>query len=307
MDKVKILKKTNITKSEVNAEIEIPRSFINDTINEVIKEFSKYANINGFRKGNAPQKLIFEKYKDKILNDAYNQLKEDIANEISKNGKDIIRIEFNKGFKNLLESKNNIVLNITMYIKPKINSIDLKKIKITKEKAEKEFSKQKEAYNNEERIEIEKNKDQHINNIYDNLILEEIMNTIKLNKEDIPLFIIDDYVDYSLLKIEEFAKNMHMDMDTYFKQIGKSKEKIVKELEKDAIDQFKFDLFISDYATKNKFDVTKEDVDNKLKTIDPKQIPQINTDSMINDIIYDKAINNILETIKTNAINTNSN
>ena len=54
MDKVKILKKTNITKSEVNAEIEIPRSFINDTINEVIKEFSKYANINGFRKGNAP-------------------------------------------------------------------------------------------------------------------------------------------------------------------------------------------------------------------------------------------------------------
>ena len=307
MDKVKILKKTNVGKSEINAEIEIPISFINDTINEVIKEFSKYANINGFRKGNAPQKLIFEKYKDKILNDAYNQLQEDIINEISKNGKDIIRIEFNKGFKDLLESKDNIVLNITMYIKPKINSIDLKKINPKKEKAEEEFIKQKEKYNKAEKIEVEKNKDQYINNIYDNLILEEIINTIKLNKEDIPSFIIDNYINYSLSKIEEFTKNINIDMDTYFKQIGKNREEIIKQLEKEAIDQFKFDLFISDYATKNKFDVTKEDVDNKLKTIDPKQIPQINTDSMINDIIYDKAINNILETIKTNAINTNSN
>ncbi|MCL4392906.1 hypothetical protein M1145_02095 [Patescibacteria group bacterium] len=307
MDKLSITNKTKKEKFEINSNVKINASFISKIMDDTIKEYKKYANINGFRKGNAPDKLIFEKYKDKIINDAYNQIKEDISEEIYKKEKSALRIIINKEFKDLLESREDINIDVTIYLKPEINKIDLKKINIPIKKAEDEFIKQKEKYNKEEKIQIEENKTQYINNIYDNLIMDQLKEKIKLDKSDIPLFIIDSYVNYSLDKISEFTKSINMDIGEYFKQIGKSREDIIEQLEKEAIDQFKFDLFIEKYALENKIEVTKEDIDHKMSTIDPKQISQINTNAIINDIIYSKSIDNIISSIKSNAANTNSN
>lgn len=302
-----IKNKNNIKKSEIKSDIKISSSFISDIINDTTQEYKKYANINGFRKGNAPDKLIFKKYKDKILSDTYKQLKEDIETEIYKEEKSTIKVIFNNEFKDLIDKNTDIITNITMYIKPKIKTVNIKKINISKKKIEDEFRKQRDNYSKEEKVQIDKNKDKFIEQIYNNIILENINNEINLNRDDVPSFIIDNAINYSLDKIDEFTKSINIDTDTYFKQINKSREEVIKQIEEDAIDQFKFDLFIEDYVTNNKIEVTKEDIDNKLKDIDPKTLPQINTNSIINDIIYDKAINNIIENVKANAINTNSN
>ena len=289
-------------KSSITFTVKISKRLINKTIDEVTNDYIKNTEIKGFRKGNAPQKLVFQKYNDVIFKDSYDRINHLINDYIVDQIKDLMSISLNKEFIEDIREDQDIELNFSGYTKPKINEIDLKNIKIPRKTAEEEYEKTTEKYKNpktdEEKTAYDnfiKNKDVSIDNILDNMIIEAIIDAVLLKREDIPEYIITNHVTSSIDRTKQFTESQGININEYFKNIGTTYEKVVSGLEQDIIKQLKLDLFIQDFAETNSITVTKEDIEERLSSFTPDQIDQIKNDQsgleeIFNTILYNKVM-----------------
>ncbi|MHB8362625.1 MAG: trigger factor [Patescibacteria group bacterium] len=289
-------------KSSITFTVKISKELIKKTVDEITNSYIKNTEIKGFRKGNAPTKLVFQKYNDIIFKDSYDRINHLINDYIVDQIKDLMSISLNKEFIEEIRKDQDIELNFSGYTKPKINKVNLKNIKIPRKTAEEEYEKTVETYKNpktdEEKTAYDnfiKNKDISIDNILDNMIIEAIIDAILLKREDIPEYIITNYVTSSIDRTKQFTESRGTDINKYFKDIGTTYEKVVNGLEQDIIKQLKLDLFIQDFAETNSITVTKEDIEERLSSFTPDQIDQIKNDQsgleeIFNTILYNKVM-----------------
>ncbi len=297
-------------KSHITFTVRIAKELVKETIDKVTNGYIKNTEIKGFRKGNAPQKLVFQKYHDAIVKDSYDEINHLINDYIVDQIKDLMSISLNKEFIEEMTKDLDIELNFSGYTKPKINKVNLKNIKIPRKTAEEEYDRTSEKYKNpktdEEKAAYENfisNKDISIENILDNMIIEAIIDAVILEKEDIPEYIITNYVTSSIEKTKQFTDSMGIDINEYFKNIGTTHEKVVNGLEEDIIKQLKLDLFIQDFASTNSITVTKEDIEERLSSLTPEQVKQIkdekaDLEEIFNTILYNKVMTASVNIIK---------
>ncbi len=307
---IEILNINKGEKSSIAFTTKIPKELIKKTIDDVTNNYIRNTEIKGFRKGNAPQKLVFQKYNEVIFKDAYDEINHIINDFIVSQIKDLMSISINQNFIDEMREDRDIELNFSGYIKPKINKVNLNNINIPRETAEEEYNKTSEKYKNpktdEEKSAYENfinNKDISIDNILDNMIIEAIIDAVILKKEDIPEYIITNYVTSSIDRTRQFVESQGISMDEYFKNIGTTHEKVVASLEQDIIRQLKLDLFIQDFAATNSITVTKEDIEERLSSLTSEQINQIKDsrselEEIFNTILYNKVMTASVNIVK---------
>jgi len=74
------ISETKATRRDLD--ISIPRSRFEKFFGEKVKKYSKELRLNGFRKGNVPQRLIAERFKEPITNEALEALVNEVIKEV---------------------------------------------------------------------------------------------------------------------------------------------------------------------------------------------------------------------------------
>jgi FKBP-type peptidyl-prolyl cis-trans isomerase (trigger factor) len=300
---IKITEKKQDSKSKIILELKIDKNFVNDTIDSFTNNFVKNKEIKGFRKGNAPKELIFKRYKNEILEESYIKIQRSVVDLIYDNDINPLRIIFNEQFLDKVNKDNDIHLTITCYIKPTLENFDINSIKVEKDLINKKFKKEEEKYkkdNNKEILkDLEDNKERYLENIYDNLIIEKILENIKISKNEIPEYLIEEHIQKSLDNVDEFAKSMGISTEEYFKRSKIDKEKLIKDLEKEVIDQLKLDIFTENIAKNNKIEVSREDINEQIQNMDKDEIKNINPEELVYNIRYYKSLKYAINLIKS--------
>ena len=300
---IKIISSQKEKGSRVTITVSVKKGLVVDSINEILSKISETKEIKGFRKGKAPKELILAQYKKDVIEEAYSHVQNIIINFIYENDINPLRIYFEKDFiENIKLDGEDFEINIICYQKPEIKKLELGKIKIKKETAQKKFDEEKDKYqkeNNEQVLkDLKENEEKYLENIYESLIIETLLENLIIEREDIPEYIIREHTDRSLENLENFAKNMNMSLDEYLKQSKTSKDKIIKDLEKEVIDQLKLDIFTEEFAKENKLEVTKEDIESQLTTIPEEELKNINAEEMVYNIRYYKSLKEIVNLVK---------
>lgn len=300
---IKITEKKQDSKSKIILELKIDKNFVNDTIDSFTNSFVKNKEIKGFRKGNAPKELIFKRYKNEILEESYIKIQRSVVDLIYDNDINPLRIIFNEQFLDKVNKDNDIHLTITCYIKPTLENFDINSIKVEKDLINKKFKKEEEKYkkdNNKEILkDLEDNKERYLENIYDNLIIEKILENIKISKNEIPEYLIEEHIQKSLDNVDEFAKSMGISTEEYFKRSKIDKEKLIKDLEKEVIDQLKLDIFTENIAKNNKIEVSRKDINEQIQNMDKDEIKNINPEELVYNIRYYKSLKYAINLIKS--------
>jgi trigger factor len=300
---IKIISSQKEKGSRVIITVGIKKELVVNSINDILSKISETKEIKGFRKGKAPKELIFAQYKKDIIEESYSHIQNIIINFIYENDVNPLRIYFEKDFlENIKLEAEDFEIKIICYKKPEIKKVNLEKIKVKKETAEKKFNEEKEKYQKENNKEVlqdlKDNEEKYLNNIYESLIIETLLEEIVIEKEDIPEYIIREHTDRSLENLENFSKNLNMSLDEYLSQSKTNKDKIIKDLEKEVIDQLKLDIFTEEYAKENKLEVTKEDIESQLTTIPEEELKNINAEEMVYNIRYYKSLKEIVNLVK---------
>ncbi len=299
---ITIVNKKEEKGSKLTISLNINSNLVEKSLDNVTEEFIKVKEIKGFRKGKAPKELVFSNFEEHIKEEAYKDVQNKVIEYIYEEKINPLRIYFEKDFLEEIGNKEDIKINVLCYTRPKIDSIDISKIKVSKKKAEEKYIEEEKKYESQENKKIledlKNNKDKYTDNIYESLIIEEILNTLQLNKEDIPEYMIKEHVSKSLKNLEEFSKNLELSLDEYLKQVNTTKEKVIKDLEKELMDQLKLDVFTENFAEQNKIEVNQKDIDDQLKTMNEDDLKKLNADEFIYNIRYYKSLKEVVELVK---------
>ncbi len=125
------IKKTFDKKLKKNFEIIIPKELINKKIQENIEKVKGNVNLKGFRKGQVPAKVIFDKYGKSIMIDEAEKIIDETIKNIVKDNAIKLALQPAVDVKKI-ELDSDVEVNLTTEIFPEVPEIELKKIKITK-------------------------------------------------------------------------------------------------------------------------------------------------------------------------------
>ena len=300
---IQIIKKNSKGKTQVEFDIKITSPYITKKMDEVISLYNQITNINGFRKGKAPKELVYRKQLHNILKETYQQITSDVSKIIKKEIPEIVRITIDKDFHHELEEKKDIEVKIITDRISKIQFPDIKKIKVKIDEAKEQFEKSLEEIKNDKKREDEYNylKDhskEYIDHYHEDLIMKKIIDSIKLTKEDIPKHIIENYINESVERINEYAKKMNLDYKTYLEKIHQSEEKLHKELEDEVINKIKLELLVDSAPEEYKPQLKQDDIQKELEYIKHNHLDNKEASDIIYSTIRNKTIQNLISQIK---------
>lgn len=134
----KIIDKKNLEKSEIEISLEIAEADLSGHRTAVIEKLKKNAEIPGFRKGHAPEKMIIERVGEigllqEAAEDAIEMLLPDILEKEVRNPLGMPRISFTK-----LALGNPVGIKLTIAILPEVTLPDYKKLAKTENEKKEE-------------------------------------------------------------------------------------------------------------------------------------------------------------------------
>ncbi len=110
-----------------------------------------------------------------------------------------------------------------------------------------------------------KEKEQQAEQKTETKLVDKIIENSKFS--DMPDVLVDNEVETIVSEIEQNIKDQGGKFEDYLKNIGKSKEQLMKDLSPDAIKRVKSALVIREIAQKEEVEVTKEDIDKKQQEL----------------------------------------
>ncbi|MFA6981617.1 MAG: trigger factor [Patescibacteria group bacterium] len=261
---MKIQAKT-LPKSTMEMTVTIPVVDVKATYEEVLSEVVKNAEINGFRKGQAPRDLVEEKsqtselYGDvinKLLQKFYPQaLKEQHINPISNPKVEIKGFDLNKDFE----------FTATIATKPEIKIGDFRKeLKKVYEEKNKTFKKEnEERLKKGEKIEID-----HIH-LNPNTVVDAL---VQVSKLEIPELLIDEESDRITSRLVEQAQSVGISLEQYLTAQGKTADQLREEHKKLAEQSLRAEFVLAQLVKEEKIEATEEDIENTAKATGDENI-----------------------------------
>lgn len=200
----KIINKENKSGSEVELEIEIPVSTLDKFREESVKDLSKEIEVDGFRKGSAPEKIVLERVGEMAVleKSAYKAINNLVPIIISNEKLDALTMPAISVTK--IASGNPLVFKMTVTLLPEINLPDYKNIAKKIEVATEQKIDKKE--------------------------IDEYINYIQMQKAQSSAMAKNEKIDPDNLKLPEFN-------DEFVKTLGdfKNVDEFKKELEKNML------------------------------------------------------------------------
>lgn len=138
-----------VDKANAKASVKINAKELEEKCEELAKDAAKNMNIQGFRKGKVPVKVVLDRYKDGLINDAKNKLLRDsIAESLKIIDKDFEDLIGEPVVSKINEKDGDIKAEVEISFKPKVKIKDIDKLipefsapKVTKKEVEERLSK----------------------------------------------------------------------------------------------------------------------------------------------------------------------
>lgn len=239
----------------------IPFSFVTEAQAEVVEEYSKEAEIPGFRKGKAP----IEKVKEKIPTNTLVEkalakiLPEALSQAISQNNlKPAVYPKFE-----LVKAKDNEpweVRAVTCEL-PKIDLGDYQKIAKEAIKISSIWTPEKGKPEEKPKEPSKEEKEEKV--------IKALLDNIKV---DVPKLLISEEVDARLSSLLQRIERLGLQLEGYLSSVGKTPEKLREEYEVQAKNTIAIELILNEIIKDRKIEIKESQVDEAIKaaSADPK-------------------------------------
>ncbi len=267
-------KKSNLPRKTYQIIVTIPRADIKKENKKSFDSLSKNLNIQGFRKGKAPQNIA-KKY---IKKEAINQ--QTMKNILPKLYDEIIKKEDIKPIVSpkieaiKIDDDHDWELKITIAEKPEIvlgkYKEEIKKIKDNLKKEDiwvpgKDDKKTAKEDN-------EKKKQKLLNDILDRLL--------KTTKIEISDLIIEEELSKKLTQLVDDTQKVGLTMDSYLKSKNLTHDQIKSKYKQEIENTYKLEFLLMEIGDKENITVEKEDLDKIFSNIsDPNELKKAQTNS----------------------------
>lgn len=259
-------KRKNLPKHTVTFTVTIPWNDVETASKKAFKELSKELDVEGFRKGNAPEAIakkhissqdIYQKTIQTILPEYYEEIvkKEKIKPLLSP------KIELEK-----VEEKKDWIVQITVAERP---TVSLKNYKEAIKKAKSELKKSdiwvpgKGQSKNDSEAE-EKNKQ-----LAFQTALESLMKTASV---EVPELLVEQEVEQRLARLVDDIRRVGLTIDSYLKSKNKTKEQLSAEFTKEVEDMYKLEFILQEIADSENIQIQQEEISKMFEGIkDPEE------------------------------------
>src|SRR3989338_461595 len=247
---------THLPKSTVQLEINIPWQEIQSSYEEILKNVTQEAEIEGFRKGKAPKSLVEEKTdKNKLYEEVIKKIVPQVyAQAISEHKLNPIispKIEIIKAKEN-----QDWTVKATIVLKPKIN------LKNYKEKIKKlRQTKVKLWIPGQDKTKKD-----------DKLSVDEIINAL-LEEADVELSdeLIKNEANRLLADLVDQTRQVGLTIEQYLISKGKTNDQLKAEYAKTAQRNLSLEFILMEIADQEKITVDKEDINNLINKVENSQ------------------------------------
>lgn len=253
-----------LPKSELEMKVEIPAKDLDSFIEKAVLEFGKDLEIEGFRKGHAPEEIIKEKIgQQKILQTAAEMaIRENYLKAVSENKIEPLgqpKIEILK-----LASCNPLEFKATVPVLPQIKLPDYKKIASQVKKREVEVTPEEIAKLKAEKERMEKERMR-------SEILEKI---VKESEIEAPEILIESEKKRQLENLKkQLPQMLGISFEDYLKRINKNETELLDSFWSEAQRRVKNSLILKEIGKKENIEAQDQEVKNEMEKI-LKNYPQ---------------------------------
>ncbi len=279
MNKVTV---TKLPKSKVEVKVEITAEDFAVFAQKALEEFTKEAQLPGFRPGQAPAEMVKSKIgTDKIL---------DRAAVLAVEGTFPVAVAENKieplGYPEIavlkLAEGNPLEYTATVAIYPQAELPDYKKIAGDFELAKVELTEE-----DMKRLKLEKEK--HMIEHLREDVLEAIA---KETDVEIPEILVERETDKMIRQLKDRTpQTLNMSFDEYLKKLGKTEQELRESMAKDNETRIKNYLIIQEIAKAEKIEAAEADVDEAIKKDGSLEEGQVGAANQVREY-YREAIKN---------------
>jgi FKBP-type peptidyl-prolyl cis-trans isomerase (trigger factor) len=247
-----------LAKSTIKLTISVPVEKVKEAYDAVLEDAIEKTNIEGFRKGNAPKKMVEEKVGvSNLYGDVINNLlqvyypqavKENHVNAIANPKVEIKEFEIDKDFEFVA----------TTAVRPEIKLGDYRK---ELEKAFKNKRNEAKKENKDKLKKGEKLEEPHVH-LNSNDVVEALLNTGEVEPSDI---IVDDEAERLMSRLVDQAQNIGLSLDQYLKSQNKTVEQLREDYKKSAQKNVKAEFLLSEAVNNEKIKVEEAEIFETVK------------------------------------------
>ncbi len=234
-----------IADSTAKVEVHIPVDRIDHVKEEVVDEMIKNISVKGFRQGKAPKGIAEKSLEPEKLN---SHIISHLLNEA------VVEVVKVKKYRTLgrpvlekLETAKNgevlLILNFPLYPEFKLGKYQEKVKKIKGERK--------------------------IEEIY-----KALLESIKI---EVSPLLIDEESRYAFERLEDQVKRLNITLEKYFESVKKTKEEVMSEYQKNALESIKLDLILLEIANEQKLEVGDKELQTlmEMSGAKPQQTEQL--------------------------------
>jgi FKBP-type peptidyl-prolyl cis-trans isomerase (trigger factor) len=247
-----------LPKSTLKLTVTVPVDKVKEAYDAVLEDAIEKTNIEGFRKGNAPKKMVEEKVGvSNLYGDVINNLlqlyypqavKENHINAIANPKVEIKEFEIDKDFEFVA----------TTAVRPEIKLGDYRK---ELEKIFKDRRKEAKKANKAKLKKGEKMEEPHVH-LNSNDVVEALLNTCDADPSDI---IVDDEAERLMSRLVDQAQNIGLSLDQYLKSQNKTVDQLREEYKKSAEKNVKAEFLLSEVVNNEKIEVEEKEIFETVK------------------------------------------
>lgn len=255
----------DLKKSTIKIHITVPAEDVKKAYDKTLKKFAEDTELPGFRKGQAPTKLVEEKSDqgelngevvNNLLRTYYPQaLKEHHISPVSNPNVEIKEYEKDKDF----------IFEATVAVRPEIKMGDYKKaLKKFYENKKKEFEKQRKEAEKEDSDKKPEMEGAHHDHVH--LSTNEIIQVLIDNSDmEISELLINEETDRMLSRLISQAEQLGMTLDQYLNSQNKSAKDLRKEYNDIAENNLRAEFIMNHLVKEEGIETSDEEIDNMIE------------------------------------------
>ena len=240
--------------SVVTFSVVVPKEDVKKTHDHVVSDTAKQTEVKGFRKGQAPQKMVEEKLDTQKL---YQSVLEHLLPNVYVEAVQTLNLQPIADPQieaTSLKENEDWSFKVTVVERPEV------KLSGYKEKIQKELAPSKIVVPGKEETEAQKKASEE----------QKIGNILKILKEsaavDIPQPLVDQEVQRKLSSLIDQTARLGLTVDQYLSRTGKTKETITKEYDTQSREDILMELVLDAVARNEQVEVTQAEIEQAINS-----------------------------------------